>query len=37
MGNGNSTQLMDNPTISTDTALSQIGGAIERRREPEDF
>ena len=37
MGNGNSTQPMDNPTISTDTALSQIGGAIERRREPEDF
>jgi hypothetical protein len=37
MGNGNSPQPMDTPTISTDTALSQIGGAIERRREPEDF
>lgn len=38
MGNGNSTQPMDNTSITgTDNALSQIGGAIERRREPEDF
>lgn len=34
----NSPQPLDNTSITgTDTALSQIGGAIERRREPEDF
>ena len=33
----NSPQPITNADISTDTALSQIGGAIERRREPEDF